>query len=140
MGDLTKLILEDMPVLYFWLYFGCTAIGALSSFFFSVYKAISHDNKTPFKWSWKHMKKGAIRTFLTLIIMALAVIEWDTVSMILFNSDSPVKLTIWSAFLLGTLGDRIMEMVFGGGQGTIKKMQRIGAVLILGLMVTNGLI
>ncbi len=138
--DVTRLLLGDMPRLNFIVYFAVAAVGALSSFIFSVIKAIKTNAKTAQKFEWKYLWPGLWRFLFSMIPLALSIAEWDKTSRFLFESDVPVELTPYSAFLMGTLIDRLMEMLFGGGQGAVKSMKRKGATIIVGLIIANGLI
>lgn len=133
--NVTHIILKEMPVLTFLVFFGIAIAGAISSFAYSLVKAIQTDTKTPFTFKWKHFWTGAIRTFVSLIIIALAIVEWDKVSSLIFDSESPVLLTAWSAFLLGTLTDRLSEMIFGSSKGAAKKLQSMGTVILIFLIL-----
>jgi hypothetical protein len=121
-----------MPVLNFLVYFGIATLGALSSFAYSVVKAIKTNAYTPNKFEWKYFWSGAVRTILAMIALAIAIVEWDKVSGLIFDSETAIDLTLWSAFLLGTLADRLMDMLLGSSKGAFKKVTIVLLIILAG--------
>lgn len=111
-----KLVLNGVPLREFLILYGWGLLGSFSFFLFSLYKSLQFDKRTPKAFHWKYFWMGAIRVFLTLVFMALGIVFWDKVSHLIFNVEGAVELNGWSAFLSGTLIDRLMEGVLGGGK------------------------
>lgn len=119
-GEVHKLLLNGMPFGEFIVFYVFALAGALSFFLFSLYKAIKTDLRTPNWFSWKHFSMGAIRVTLSVLLLALSIIFWKQISMVIFAVEEPVTLNGWSSFMLGTLIDRLLEAVLGGGKGAGK--------------------
>ena len=117
--DVAHIILQDMSVLTFLVFFGIAVLGAISSFAFSVVKAVRRT-----KFEWPMFWTGAIRSIISTIVLALAIIEWGKVSSMIFESEGPVELTVWSAFLLGTLTERLSQIIFGTSKQITKDIQK----------------
>ena len=113
--DVVKLFLNGIPFkeflpLYIW-----ALIGAIMSFARTADKARRKDPNTPNKWSWPHLWKGVKRTLITMGTMAIGIIFWNEISLFLFNAESAIELTMWSAFfVIGIGSDKLTEVLFGG--------------------------
>jgi len=122
--EVYKLVLNGLPFREFIVFYLFSVGGAVAFFLYSLYKAIKMDINTPFTFSMKHLYKGLIRVFLTIIVLAISIIYWDQISMFIFAVEDPVELNGWSSFLLGTLTDRLLEVVLGGGADAGKYVKK----------------
>jgi len=118
--EVHKLVLNGMPFGEFIVFYFFALAGAISFFLFSLYKAIKMDSRTPGAFSWKHFSMGAIRVVLSIILLAISIIFWEQISLVIFAVEDPVPLNGWSSFMLGTLIDRLLEAILGGGEDASK--------------------
>jgi hypothetical protein len=124
--DVTKLLLNGMPFSEFIVFYVWAFIGAMLLFWISVGKAIKKDPETPDRWSWMHLWKGVCKIPLTMVIMAVAIIFWEQISKIMFDSETDIELTMWSAFFIVGFGsEKIKDMVFGGSKETVKAFKKL---------------
>ena len=86
-------------------------------FLYGVYKGVQRDDTG---FTWNKFFKGAARVIISIITLAIAVIYWEQISMFMFAVEDPVELTGWSAFLLGTMADGLIEKLLGGGKDAVK--------------------
>jgi hypothetical protein len=122
--EVYNLVLNEMPFKEFIIYYIFSLAGAVAFFLYSLYQAIKYDNTTPTAFQWKYFAKGAIRVFLTVILIAVAIVFWEQISLVIFAGEDPVELNGWSAFLLGVLSDRLLEGVLGSGQDASKYVRK----------------
>jgi len=114
MDGIANDFLNGMPfrefiVLYVW-----ALAGTLLMFWRAVDKGIKTSPKTSNKFEWRYFWKGVRRTISTLVLIAVVIIYWPEISGFLFQADTVITLTGWSAFLIVGVGsDKITETVFG---------------------------
>jgi hypothetical protein len=112
-----NMFLNGMPVQVFLVFYVWALLGSLMFFLYSLYQALRNDSRTSRKFEWRYFGQGAIRVFLSIVGLALGILFWDDwISKVLFESDSVIELTGKSAFLLGTLVDRLLEALLGSGK------------------------
>ena len=126
--NVAKFVLNGLLFKHFILLFAWAAVGALLSFWVSVERAKKFDAATDREFRWKHVWKGAKRTIITMVVIAFSIIYWEQLSGLMFDSETAIELTGFSAFLyIGAGSDKITQAIFGGskeaGQYIIKKLK-----------------
>ena len=114
--EVSSLLLEGMSKAEFVTYYLVAVAGAMLFFMYNLYEQLRLDPKGRQPWSWRKFFGGSIRIVMSLISLVFAVLYFEKMSMIMFQSDSPVRLTGWSAFTLGIGFDRIWKSLLGAGR------------------------
>lgn len=52
-------------------------------------------------WSWPAFWLGWKRISINLLLIAAGIVFWPNISSFMFQSETPIELTMWSAFGLG---------------------------------------
>lgn len=119
--EVYQIMLNGMPVNQFLGFLGWALLGAVMFLMYGVYKGIQKDEDG---FSWKKLARGAVRFFMSLLSLAVAIVFWDQISMFVFAVEEPVELTGWSAFLIGTMVDGLVEKLLGGSKEAVKYMPK----------------
>lgn len=120
-----KLILNGMPFGEFLVLYAWSLLGAGAFFLYSLYKSLKFDQRTPRKFSWRHFALGAIRVVLSVVFLAVSIIWWDNISIMIFAVEEPVPLNGWSAIMVGTLVDRVLEVFLGGSNDIRNSLRKV---------------
>jgi len=52
-------------------------------------------------WSWPSFWAGWKRILINLLLIAAGIVFWPNISSFIFQSETPIELTMWSSFGLG---------------------------------------
>jgi len=52
-------------------------------------------------WNWKSFWAGWKRILINLLLIAAGIVFWPNISSFVFQSETPIELTMWSSFGLG---------------------------------------
>ena len=121
MNEVTDILLNDTDQTKFIVLYGSSMVGVLMLFLNNLYSAITIKTDTPMHWSWRHFWKGFIRVIMTLIGLFFAITNWDTLSLMIFNTDTVPELNAFSSFMLGMGSERLLKGIFSGGEKLNKK-------------------
>ena len=113
--EVSNLLLEGMSKAEFVTYYLIAIVGAMLFFMYNLYEQLFLTPGGRQPWSWHKFAKGSLRVVMSLISLIFAVLYFEKASMILFQTESPIKLTGWSAFTLGIGFDRIWKGLLGAG-------------------------
>ena len=135
--DVAKHFLNGMEFSFFIAMMGFAIAGVVVQFLFDVIKTINYDTRTEKKFNWKSFwLKGGARMLGGFIILTISVIFFEQIATLLFNVSltgagadvsASVKLTGWSAFLLGLSIDSLIKIVvsFGSPGQFVKEVQTV---------------
>ena len=124
MEEVTDILLNNTDQTKFIVLFSVAIFGTLMLFLNNLYKAITVKTDTPMHWSWRHFWKGFIRIIMTIVALFFAITNWDTLSLIVFNTDTVPELNALSAFMLGLGSERLLKGMFAGGEGSYKYLKK----------------
>ncbi len=113
------LLLNNMPVKEFLVFYGMALLGALVFLFTKIIMAIEKDSSTPREFSWKHTLRGFLKFIIAMIVLPWAVIWFEDYAPIFMkvlftfpeNGDSHLNigLNAGSAFLMGMSIDALVH-------------------------------
>lgn len=72
--DVTRYLLNNMPVAQFFAYYLASLLGALVWFLIKTVNGIAKDKDTPSSFSWKYFSRGAAKFLISVLILPWAVI------------------------------------------------------------------
>ena len=124
MNEAKDILLNDIEQSRFIVLYLVSCLGVLMLFLSNLYRAINIETDTPMHFSIKHFLKGFIRVVLTLVGLFFGITNWDTISIMIFNTDTVPGLTAFSAFLLGLGSERLVKGLFSGGAESFKTIKK----------------
>lgn len=119
--DVTRILMNDMPVAEFFAFYLAGLFGALVWFLIKTLRSISKDNNTPNKFEWRYVWKGAFKLLITIIILPWVVIYFPD----------------YGPFIMEGLFN-FPQMEEGGGRDLIMEMNA-GSAAIMGFFLDAGI-
>ena len=106
-----------MPVAKFIAMLILAVLGVVVFFAKEVLNAVRYDCRTPTKFNFGMMfKMSALRIFIGLIIIPVAVVYFGEMSQMIFQIHEPLEINGFVAFMLGMGIDRLVDGVIGYGK------------------------
>lgn len=119
--EITKVLLNGMPLAVFIAYTLASYFGAIAWFLIKTVYAINRDPKTPPKFNKKYSYRGLFKLGITFFVLPWAVVYFEDYAPIILDllfklgeSDSNellVELTAGSSFILGFMMDVLIRRV-----------------------------
>jgi len=104
-------LLNGVEVIDFVSFIIAGMIGAIFMFFINVGESVKKDKNTPSKFRWSALKLKVSRFITALISLALVIVFPDKILGFLFESETPIQLTIWSMFIIGMGADQLGKKI-----------------------------
>ena len=124
--EITKHLLNGMPVGFFLAMLLISFLGVLVFFLTDVVNSVKNDKRSPGKFNfWYMIKTGFARLFVGLIVLSVCIVYFGEISQMILNIEEPVNMNGAVAFLLGIQIDVIVKKIVGfsrDGGRVIKKM------------------
>lgn len=124
--EITKHLLNGMPVGFFLAMLLISFLGVLVFFLSDVAHSVKNDKRSPGKFDfWYMVRTSFARLFVGLICLAVCIVYFSEISQIVLQVQDPVKMNGAVAFLLGIQVDVIVKKIVGfskDGGKAIKKM------------------
>lgn len=105
--DVVKILLNGVPLNQFIAFYIAGGVGAILSFAINVGEAVKKDKATPSKFQLSKLKLKALRILGAVISLAAGIVFWPQISGFLLSSETPIELTLWSAFIVGMGADQL---------------------------------
>lgn len=105
--EVYKILLNGVPLHQFIAFYIAGAGGALLMFIINVGQAVRKDESTAFKFKWSELKIKALRVLGTVITLAALIVFWPQISSLILASETPIDLTVYSAFICGMGADQL---------------------------------
>ena len=128
--ELSKHLLNGMPVGFFLAMLLISFLGVLVFFLSDVANSVKNDKRSPGKFDfWYMIRTSFARLFVGLICLAICIVYFSEISQMLLQIEEPVKMNGAVAFLLGIQIDVIVKKIVGYGKDGGKAIKKIMLIL-----------
>jgi putative Mn2+ efflux pump MntP len=105
-------LLNGVPVEDFIAFYIAAFVGfAIVYLFIDVRQGVKKSPSTPNKWNWRAFFKGWKNMMGSMLLIAVGIVFWPNISTFMLETEEPVNLTIWSAFIVGVSLDRLRAYI-----------------------------
>lgn len=105
--NVAKILLNGVPLNQFIAFYIAGAVGGILSFAINVGEAVKKNSTTPSKFQWSKLKFKVLRIVGAMISLAAGIVFWPQISSFMLSSETPIELTLWSAFIVGMGADQL---------------------------------
>lgn len=109
--EIYRLLLNGVPLPQFVAFVIAGIVGIVFSYGVNVGMAVKNDPKTPGKFQRKSFHFKFWRVLIAVLSVVITVIFNQEILGFVLNSDAPIQLNLWSAFLSGMGWDRVSKSI-----------------------------